>query len=49
LGLFEKLSEVLSDKQKLLEMSRSGREAVIREYDSALLAEKMVSIYSGVL
>ncbi len=41
------LESVLRDKEKLRNLSRVGRESIIRKYNISILAEKMVEIYEG--
>jgi glycosyltransferase involved in cell wall biosynthesis len=46
-SLADKLEEVLSDKESLLNMSDSGRTAIENTYNTHVLTEKMIRIYSN--
>jgi glycosyltransferase involved in cell wall biosynthesis len=43
------LSELLSDKEKLHQLSKDGRNAVVHKYNSQVLSDKMVEVYQSLI
>lgn len=48
-ALAEKLAETLANKDKMIEMSKSGREAVVKKFNTKESTNKLVEIYQEVL
>ena len=47
--LADKLAETLADKDKLIEMSKNGREAIVKKFNTKVSANRLVALYQEVL
>ncbi len=47
--LADKLAETLADRDKLMEMSKNGREAIVKNFNTKASAKKLVEIYQEIL